>query len=118
MGERARRAHWMRAASVATLVVLAGIAGIGARATTPSTSRDWPMPGQDYANSRAAVGSMIRRANVDRLQEAYTATTPGLSTLSTAPIVVDGTVYFEGGSGVVVAADAQTGTIRWSSPAT
>ena len=116
--------------SALVIVVLGASVGIGARASVPSTSRTagtgpqptasiaWPAPGQNLDNSRAAVGSRITSANVDRLQEAFAVEAPGAATLSTAAVVVDGTVYVQGGSGVVVAIDADTGTTRWSSPPT
>ena len=111
----------------AATVVLVGVAGSGvgaaARATSsaagtarqPPSTPGWPLPGQDYDNSRAAIGSRITSANVDRLQEAFAAEVPGAATLSTAAVVVDGTVYVQGGSGVVVAIDADTGRTRWTS---
>lgn len=111
----------------AATVVLVGVAGSGVGSAAPSSSSaagtarrapstaGWPVPGQDYDNSRAAIGSRITSANVDRLQEAFAAEVPGAATLSTAAVVVDGTVYVQGGSGVVVAIDADTGRTRWTS---
>jgi glucose dehydrogenase len=93
-------------------------------APTSSTARptqppaDWARPGQNYANARAAVGSTITGANVSSLQVAYTAAPDGLGSLSTAPLVIGNTVYAQGGSGVVVAIDRDTGTTRWQSSAT
>ena len=119
------RRPWVMVA--AATVVLVGMAGSGVEAAAPTTSSaagtarqppstpGWPVPGQDYDNSRAAIGSRITSANVDRLQEAFAAEVPGAATLSTAAVVVDGTVYVQGGSGVVVAIDADTGTMRWTS---
>jgi hypothetical protein len=34
-----------------------------------SSRADWPLPGQDYRNSRAAVESTIRASNVARLRQ-------------------------------------------------
>jgi outer membrane protein assembly factor BamB len=113
----------------AATVVLVGIGASGVRAAAPATSSGaaaarqspstagWPMAGQNYDNARAAVGSRITSANVDRLQEAFAADVPGAATFSTAAVVADGTVYVQGGSGVVVAIDADTGTKRWTSAA-
>jgi len=114
----------------AATVVLVGIAGGAMPAAAPVTSSDastarrptssagWPMAGQNYDNARAAVGSRITRANVDRLQEVFATPVAGAATLSTAPVVVDGTVYVQGGSGVVVAIDGDTGATRWASAGT
>ena len=113
----------------AATVVLVGIAGSGVRVAAPATvtaagtarqptsTAGWPLPGQNYDNARAAVGNRITSGNVDRLQEAFAAEAPGAATLSTATVVVDGTVYVQGGSGVVVAIDADTGATRWTSAA-
>ena len=114
---------WRVARSVAIAVVCCVITTVAssARASTAPTSSapvDWPLPGQSYDNARAAVGSPVTGANVDRLATAFTTALPGTSALATAPVVVDGTVFLQGGSGVVVAVDAATGTTRWTSPAT
>ncbi len=83
-----------------------------------SAAADWPLAGQNLDNTRAAVGSSITAANVDRLDPAFTTDLPGFSALSTAPVVVDHTVFLQGGLGAVVALDADTGATRWTSPAT
>jgi glucose dehydrogenase len=86
------------------------------RAPAPATG--WPLPGQNYDNARAAVGSRIIAANVERLEIAFATDVPGVASLSTAPLVVGRTVLLQGGSGAVVAVDADTGATRWTSPAT
>jgi outer membrane protein assembly factor BamB len=112
------------------VIVLAGACSSGARTSTAPSSdtgavrpsaqvpTGWPLPGQDYNNSRAAVGSTITSANVDKLDVAFTAAPAGVGALSTAPLVIGHTVFFQGGSGEVVAVDADTGKTRWVSPAT
>ena len=88
------------------------------RAAQVEAPAGWPHPGNDYDNGRAAVDSRITTANVDQLEVAFSTELPGFSTLSTAPIVVDGTVYLQGSSGAVAAIDAETGATRWTSPPT
>ena len=101
----------------------------GAGASSPSSTtiaadtvapaqRAWPMPGQNYDNSRAAVGSTITSANVGRLKVAFSLAPAGMGALSTAPIVIGDTLFFQGGSGEVVAADRSSGKTRWISAAT
>jgi glucose dehydrogenase len=120
-----------RALPIAIAVLGAGLAGActssgsgstGANAsTTTHPARapvDWAAPGQNLANTRAAIGSTITSKNVSGLQVAFTATPAGLGALSTAPLVIGDTVYVEGGSGVVAAIARDTGTTRWHSPAT
>jgi outer membrane protein assembly factor BamB len=81
-------------------------------------SAGWPAPGQNLDNARSAVGSRITAKNVASLQTPFSTDLPGAFALSTAPLVVDGTVYLQGASGAVVAVDASSGTTRWSSPPT
>jgi outer membrane protein assembly factor BamB len=89
-----------------------------ARSDTRSAA-GWPLPGQSYANARAAIGSStITSANVSQLKVAFAASPPGLGALSTAPVVVGDTLFAEGGSGVVVALDRNTGHTKWTSAAT
>ena len=122
-----------RAGAPVVLIALALVAGAcsssgsGSDATASSASTtthprqppaDWTAPGQNLANTRAAVGSTITTANVDTLKVAYTATPPGLGSLSTAPLVIGDTVYAQGGTGSVVAIDHATGKTRWQSEAT
>lgn len=95
-----------------------------AESTSPSTTgtpvevepQDWALPGADYGNSRAAVGSSITSANIDTLSMVWSAEFGG--TLSTVPIVADGVVYTQSGSGSVHAVDAETGEAIWTSTAT
>ena len=78
-----------------------------------SSGSEWPLPGQDYANSRSAVGSPIVASNIDQLRPAWQVPTPGA--LTTAVLVVGDTVYAEDDRGVVVAVDRATGRVRWQS---
>jgi glucose dehydrogenase len=115
---RDRRA-WRRAALGAIVVVLAAVVsgvggvanGAGAQSGTPTS--EWPHPGGDLANSRTAVGSTIDRDNVASLTRAWELATPG--SLTTALVVVDGTVYTEDSRCVVSAIDLATGQGKWQS---
>lgn len=79
---------------------------------------DWPLPGQDYDNSRTARTSRISSANVDSLRKAWIAAPDGLGALSTAPIVIGDTIFVQGATGRVAAIDRGTGKARWISEAT
>ena len=132
MREDRNRVAPKRLVVAVTMVMLVGACSSSAHTSTkpsptpPATAgsppvaapTSWPLPGQNYDNARAAVGSTIYSSNIDELKVAFTAAPKGVAALSTAPLVVGHTVYFEGGSGVVVAVDATTGTTRWTSPAT
>src|SRR3954451_12290940 len=93
--------------------VAGGGAGTGAAAQTGAATSEWPHPGGDYANSRAAVGSTIDAANVAGLAKAWEVTTPG--SLTTAVVVVGDTIYMEDSRCVITAIDRATGAVRWQS---
>lgn len=73
----------------------------------------WILPGLDYDNSRAALGGPINASNVTELTVAWTAEVSG--PLSTVPLIVDGTVFVQDGSGVIAAIDAKNGEAIWTS---
>lgn len=122
-GDRRRRSRARGLLTIALVVVVTACSSSARTSTpsapTPGTDRPaaplpsaWPLPGQNYDNARAAVGSTITAANVDRLAVAFTATPAGLASLSTAPLVIDRTAFFEDGTGKVIALDARTSTLR------
>jgi outer membrane protein assembly factor BamB len=87
------------------------------KGTPPEVARaaaDWPVPNHDYANSRATSTSPINASNVARLDVAWTAKPEGIGALSTSPLVLGGTVYAQGSSGMVVALDRDSGKVRWT----
>jgi len=104
--------------SLAVVAVIAATATpVAARAQREATPRadSWPTAGRDLANSRAATDSPITSRTIDRVVERWRTPLSGFGSLSTVPIVVDGTVYLAGGSGRVVALDLATGVVRWTS---
>ncbi len=105
---------WVRAALGAALVVAAAVvASGGAGAQTSAATSDWPQPGGDFANSRAAVGSTVESSNVAGLTKAWEVKTPG--SLTTAVVVVGDTVYMEDSRCIVTAIDRATGAVKWQS---
>lgn len=89
--------------------------------TPPEVARaanDWPLPDHDYSNSRATTTSRINKANVSQLRVAWRQAPQGLGQLTTSPLVLGDTVYFEDGNGVVFAINRTTGDVRWKSEAT
>ncbi len=106
-------------ASSTTLAAAPPAAGVTGIPPEVQRGRDaWPLAGQSYENARTASRSSITSANVGDLREQWRVAPQGLGALSTAPIVIDGTVSFQGSSGVVAAVDARTGKTRWTSAAT
>jgi outer membrane protein assembly factor BamB len=77
---------------------------------------DWPQANFDYANTRAATNSSISAGNVGQLGVAWTFGVAGggtFGTLSTSPVVVNGTVYLQDLKSNVYAIDLHTGTLKW-----
>jgi outer membrane protein assembly factor BamB len=87
----------------------------GTPAEVAHAAADWPLPGHDYANTRATMTSPITKSNVDQLRVAWRAQPKGVGQLTTSPLVLDDTVYFEDGNGAVFALDRSTGDVRWKS---
>ena len=107
---------WLALVVVATVVAAAvpATAGRAARGVPPEVADhvdDWPVPGQDYGNSRAAV-TPIDASNVTGLEEAWTVELDGGA--STAPLIVGDTVYVQDTSSAVRAVDRETGAVRWT----
>jgi outer membrane protein assembly factor BamB len=118
-------------------VVLANLGACSASTVTPATSSsitpsatktatipdevqqyagDWPLPGKDYANTRATLDSEISAANVSQLGVAWAAPLPGaglFGNASTTPLVLGDTVYIQDLQNNVFALDRNTGALKW-----
>jgi glucose dehydrogenase len=90
----------------------------GAPPEVRTGARDWPLPGHDYANSRSTTTSRIDTGTVADLDVAWRAEPEGLGPLTTSPLVIGDTIYFEDGLGAVYAIDRATGDVRWKSKPT
>jgi outer membrane protein assembly factor BamB len=82
------------------------------------SGREWPTAGRDLDNSRAVVDSRLTTTTVGSLTELWRAPLAGTGPLSTAPLVVDGTVFLQGASGQVVALDLESGEVVWAAEPT
>ena len=82
------------------------------------TRGEWPTAGRDLDNSRAVLDSRVTAATVGGLTELWRAPLDGAGALSTAPVVVDGTVFLQGASGQVVALDLASGDVVWAAEPT
>lgn len=105
---------------VAATLTAAALGGLAVPAAASGSARDpavtaWPTAGLDLRNSRAVPGSSITTATVDTVTERWRTPLDGFGSLSTVPLVVDGTVYVAGGSGRVAAIDLATGSLVWAS---
>src|SRR4030095_13417838 len=77
---------------------------------------DWPLPGRDYANSRATTDSSIDSSNVATLSVAWQTELPGRGSyghLATTPLIAGDTIYIQDLSSNVTAIDRETGAVRW-----
>jgi glucose dehydrogenase len=94
----------------AMMLALAGVMGLSISGQTPKAQREW----RDYAggsdSSRFVAATEITKANVSKLQVAWTYP-PGQTDFN--PIVVRGVVYGRGANGSFVALDAATGKQIW-----
>lgn len=77
---------------------------------------DWPLPGRDYANSRAVAETVFNRQNVGGIEVAWSAPLPGSAVYgnaATTPLIVGDTVYVQDLQSNVYAVDLATGEERW-----
>lgn len=91
----------------------------GTGAPTPESEQhadEWPLPGRDYANSRAVPDSPITSETVGDLEvswEAELAGSGGVGNAATTPVVADGVVYLQDLSSNVRAIDLASGELLW-----
>lgn len=78
---------------------------------------EWPLPGRDYANSRARTDSTITTATIERLEPAWSVPLPGAGAYgnaSSTPVIVGNTVFVQDLGSNVRAIDLKTGAVRWT----
>jgi alcohol dehydrogenase (cytochrome c) len=99
------------AAAGAATVLLCGCGGRSAEGT-------WALPNGDLAGTRAAAGSGIAAANVDRLRVRWRfrfTAKPGFSgVFASTPVADAHTVYVQDLTSTVFALDRGTGAVRWT----
>lgn len=79
-------------------------------------AKEWPMANHDYAGTRATFDSPITAANIGTLTEAWSFELPGAGTFgaaTSAPVVLDGVVYYTDMACNVFALDGATGATVW-----
>lgn len=74
---------------------------------------DWVLPAHSYSGNRYVSRSRIDPSSVRNLRESWVWHFPDSSTIESAPIEWQGTVYVTSGNDGVYAVDAQTGRERW-----
>src|SRR4029450_7083452 len=78
--------------------------GLTSATTVTEASPDaaaWPTAGRDLANSRAVPQARLTSDTIGQAADLWRTSLPDAGALSTAPLVVDGTVYIQGASGQV-----------------
>ena len=78
-------------------------------AANAATSKDWPVVGLDYAETRFSKLAEINASNVKDLGLAWTYNLESTRGVEATPIVVDGVMYVTASWSVVHAIDARTG---------
>lgn len=89
------------------------LSACGPRAVTNKDGRDWPSYGGDFSENHFSPLTEINSSNVDRLGLAWSYDIDLYPSAHSAPIVIDGVMYFTAGLGVIHALDARTGEVLW-----
>jgi len=115
--------QWRRAVlPVLPILPLLCVLALGPLRAAPVSTDDWPVYGHDAGGMRYSPLADITRANVSRLQVAWTFHTGNISTgrgfqprsgFEATPIVVEGTMYLSTATNRIVALDPETGQLRW-----
>jgi outer membrane protein assembly factor BamB len=77
---------------------------------------DWPLPGRDHGNSRAATGSRITTETVDQLAEAWSTSLEGIGSIgnaATTPLILGDRVVVQDLASNVRVFDRDTGELVW-----
>ena len=93
----------MAAVSSAVAALAAGVAAVATLGAQSSADKWWPGYGSGADNSRYFASRQINKANVSRLQVAWTYP---FGDTGSSPIVVRGVIYGRGRNGSLVAVDA------------
>jgi polyvinyl alcohol dehydrogenase (cytochrome) len=94
------------------LLITTFITGLAAASAGKATAKDWPMFGQNLANTASSVSeTTISIKNVARLKPKWVAATGGA--VSARAAVVKGVVYFPDWGGNLWALNAMTGKAVW-----
>jgi PQQ-dependent dehydrogenase (methanol/ethanol family) len=88
-------------------VTQAGLTGAGSQTT------NWLHTNGNYDQTRYYAGSQINKSNVKNLRPVFVVQTEVVESMETAPIVVDGIMYFTTSYDHVYAVDATTGKPFW-----
>lgn len=105
--------HWRRKSAGAGGILIAFALSVG-WATAAEDAASWPSAGQNLEDTRNAPERVLGPSNVANLAPRWVLATKG--NVTTAPAVVEGTVYIPDYGGMLWALDAADGKVRWSKP--
>ena len=86
----------------------------GAASSSVGAGNDWPSVGGAPDESSYSRLDQINRSNVAKLGLAWALDLPGEVSLEATPLEVGGTIFFTGSLAKVYAADAKTGSLKWT----
>ncbi|HVT34281.1 MAG TPA: PQQ-dependent dehydrogenase, methanol/ethanol family [Nevskiaceae bacterium] len=93
-------------AAQATTIDNAALTGAG-------DGSNWPEFGGQFSEQRYSPLDQVNKDNVKRLGLAWSMEVPDVWNVSSAPVEVDGTLYFAVGFSVMYAVEAATGKVLW-----
>src|SRR5271163_2004017 len=100
------RMQMLKLSSLAVVITILSVGALGAQ------GQDWPMFGQNIANSASTLDLTLLPFNVSKLEPKWTFTTGG--DVSARAAVVQGVAYFPDWGGYLWAVNTQTGKAVWS----
>jgi quinohemoprotein ethanol dehydrogenase len=105
-------------ALLAALWALSGIAAAGraidnAALANEQDGRNWASISRTFSEQRYSPLDLINDRNVTRLGLAWSLDLPGINSVSSEPIAVDGVLYFAVGQAIVHAVNVRTGKLLW-----
>lgn len=101
------------AAMLMALLAVSGLSACGPRAISNDNGNDWPSYGGDYTENHFSPLTEINDQNVEQLGLAWFHDIDVLPSTYSAPIAVDGVLYFASGFSVIQALNAITGEVLW-----
>ncbi len=101
------------AAMLMALLAVSGLSACGPRAISNDNGNDWPSYGGDYTENHFSSLTEINDQNVEQLGLAWFQDVDVLPSTYSAPIAVDGVLYFASGFSVIQALNAITGEVLW-----
>ncbi len=101
------------AAMMGALLAVTGLSGCGPRAISSNNGADWPSYGGDASENHFSPLTEINDQNIGQLGLAWYHDVDVLPSTYSAPLAVNGVLYFASGFSVIQAMNAATGEVLW-----